>query len=291
MDVSHEQTGTLLRSDREAIAWRRWVPADRMRASVVVLHGLGEHAGRYAVVAERLTQTGFAVTAFDYEGFGESFGHRGDVRYEPTCDDLDRLIGEERVRTGGLPVFLYGHSLGGLYAFLYAADRRGADLAGVVVSGPAFDSQLRKQRLKVAIARLLARAHPTLSLPNGLRFERVNRSSEVVADRKADPLVHGRATARFAVDVLTQMERVRSAAPSLQVPLLVLHGDADLINPISASRDVVQLVPQSTLVTYEGAYHGLEEESEARTMLSDVIAWLDEVLHNSRDRLPDQRAR
>lgn len=275
------ESGTLRRNDHHVIAWRRWVPAGQPRASIVVIHGLGEHAGRYGEVAETLARAGFALTAMDLEGFGGSSGQRGDVRYEPTCDDVDRIIADERARTGGLPVFLYGHSLGGLYAFLYAIDRT-EDVAGLVLTGPAFDSELRHQPLKIAVARAVARIYPTLPLRNGLKFERVNRSSDVIAGRESDPMVHGLVTARFAIDTLAQMERVMSAAPHLDVPLLVLHGDEDMINPIAASREVVKRVPGGVLTTYPGAFHGLEEEAEGPTMLRDVVAWLDRVLRQKK---------
>lgn len=256
----------------------RWAPNGPPRASIVVLHGLGEHAGRYDRTARLLTAAGFAVLAMDHEGFGRSGGRRGDVRYPSTVRAVDRLIAHERARTGGAPVVLYGHSLGGLYAFLYAADRPDADLSAVVVTGPAFDSDLRSQRLKVALVRSLGRGLPTLTLPNGLRFERVNRDPDVVAERYADPLVHRRATARFALDVLAQMERVPSAAGRVVVPLLVVHGDADLVNPLAASRRVVDLVPTATLRTWPGGQHGLEDEPDAPAVVAEVVAWIDRTL-------------
>ncbi|MET9211674.1 MULTISPECIES: alpha/beta hydrolase [unclassified Nocardia] len=260
----------------------RWVPRGPARASVVLLHGLGEHAARYDSTARLFTAAGFSVLAMDYEGFGRSEGRRGDVRYESTARAVDHLISHERARTSGAPVVLYGHSLGGLYAFLYAADRPGADVAAVVATGPAFDSELRNQRLKVAVVRSLGRVFATLTVPNGLRFERVNRDPAVVAERYADPLVHGRATARFAIDVLAQMDRVASAATRVSAPLLVVHGDADLINPISASRRVVDLVPSATLRTCPGMYHGVEDEPEGPVILADVVAWIDGILDGER---------
>jgi acylglycerol lipase len=260
----------------------RWAPSGPARASVVIMHGLGEHAARYDSTARLFTAAGFSVLAMDYEGFGRSEGRRGDVRYPSTARAVDHLIAHERERTGDAPVVLYGHSLGGLYAFLYTADRPGTDLAAVVVTGPAFDSELRNQRLKVAVIRSLGRAFATLTLPIGLRFERVNRDPDVVAERYADPLVHGRATARFAIDVLAQMDRVASAATRVAVPLLVVHGEADLINPLSASRQVVDLVPSATLRTCPGVYHGLEDEPEGPVILAEVIAWIDRTLRGEK---------
>lgn len=267
-----------LDDDGPRLATVRWAPSGPPRASVVVLHGLGEHAARYDGTARHLTHAGFAVLALDHEGFGRSEGRRGDVRYPPTARAVDHLVARERERTGGAPVVLYGHSLGGLYAFLYAADRPAADLAAVVVTGPAFDSELRRQRLKVAVVRTLGRALPGLTVRNGLRFERINRDPDVVAERYADPLVHGRATARFAIDVLAQMERVPTAAARVAVPLLVVHGDADLINPIAASRAVAGLVPSATLRTWPGGFHGLEDEREGPDVVAEVVAWIDRTL-------------
>lgn len=260
------------------LAVHLWDPDGPPRGSVVVLHGLGEHGARYDRTARSFTVAGFSVLAMDHEGFGRSEGRRGDVRYPPTARAVDQLLARERERTGGAPVVLYGHSLGGLYAFLYAADRPGADLAAVVVTGPAFDSELRRQRLKVAVLRTLGRVLPTLTVSNGLRFEQVNRDPAVVAERYADPLVHDRATARFAIDVLAQMDRVPSAAARVSVPVLVVHGDADLVNPVSASRAVVGLVPSATLKTCPGVHHGVEDEPEGPAILTEVVAWVERNL-------------
>lgn len=262
-------------ADGDAIFTRRWPPPGRLEGSVVVLHGIGEHSGRYQHVAERLAAGGYAVRAMDFRGHGRSPGRRGDLRFAPTLDDIAAVIAAER-RLHRRPVFLYGHSLGGFLALLYTLVRTPA-LAGVIVTGPALQTALHEQRAKVAAARLLGRLVPGLSMPSGLDDTLLSRDPDVLAAYRSDPLVHRRASLGFAFDAVTAVEQVKASAGRFPLPLLIVHGGDDRIAFLHGSQEFAAgHVGDCTLRVYDGVFHSVEHEPEHGMIIDDVLAWMGE---------------
>ncbi len=220
-------------TDGTMLATHHWDPPGRTRSTVVLVHGLGEHGGRYRHVGEMLAQRGHAVRATDLRGFGSSGGRRAHLRdWEHHLDDLAGDIGEARAGSPA-PVVLLGHSLGGLVALSYALSSRPApDL--LVLSAPAIENDL--PRAKQVAARLLGTIAPTLSIPNGLRGDQLSRDPEVGERYFSDPLVLQRTTTGYGRHALRAAARARAGAGGLSVPTLVLHGAADTIIPPRASR-------------------------------------------------------
>jgi alpha-beta hydrolase superfamily lysophospholipase len=261
-----------LHADGTVLYRQRWLPDSEPRAVVVLVHGLGEHSGRYRHVAVALTASGYAVLTFDLRGHGRSGGRRGDTR----LDDIGRLVDEAARAFPDRPCFLYGHSLGGLLVLTYGL-RRNVRLTGIVSSGAALVSPLREQRAKVAAVRLLAPVAPGLTLPTGLDPELISRDPAVVAAYRADPLVHGRASLAFARDAIAAGDAALAGAGDFPTPLLVLHGGADRITFPAGSQRFAAAVPgDCRLVVYDGLYHEIHNEPEQERVLADVVAWLDE---------------
>ncbi len=178
-----------------------WEPEMEPRASVCLIHGLGEHSGRYTYMAKRLTDAGFAVLGFDLRGHGKSAGRRGSISSENILlDQISRLLEEARRRYSKKPSFLYGHSLGGLLALFYPLKLQ-PTLTGVIATGPALRSPLQDQTLKVASAKILGAILPDVLIASGLDVSDLSRDPEVIRKYTNDPLVHDRASLGFrAVD-------------------------------------------------------------------------------------------
>lgn len=265
----------------------RWDPPGRARAAVCIVHGIGEHGARYADVAARMCDAGYVVSALDLRGHGRSDGRRGDARFHAALNDVGDLVAD--ASSEGLPVFLYGHSLGGLLALLYSL-RRPAWLAGVVATGPALHTALREQRLKVGLARLLGRLLPSVTVPSGLDDTKLNRDPAVIEAYRADPLVHDRASLGFALDALVAIDEVLSRASELSLPLLLVHGGRDDINRVSGSEEVARKVAGGcTLKVYDGLFHAVEHEPERDSVIDDVIAWMDHHVAGSSRIRGDER--
>ncbi len=240
--------------------------------SVLLVHGLGEHTGRYEHVGDQLSAAGIDTHAYDHRGNGGSGGRRGHVdAWSQLHDDLAERLAAVRAVSAGRPIALYGHSLGGLLVAGYClTDRPAPDLA--VLGSPGLDSTLA--RWKLTIAPLLGRLVPTLAVPNGVDGATLSRDPMVAIKVAGDPLCASASTARFGAEALREQARVRGLAPGgLGMPTLVLHGGDDGLVPVTASAGF-QGAPLTTRRTYPGLRHELHNEPEGPEIVEGVIDWL-----------------
>ena len=240
-------------------------------ASVLLIHGLADHSGRFEHVGDQLAAAGFDVDAFDLRGNGGSGGRRGHIdRWSQLHDDLGERLLAVRAASRGRPVILYGHSMGGLTALGYLlGDRPKPDL--VVLTSPGLDSTL--PAWKKAVARILGRIAPTLPIPNGIDGSTLSRDPTVAEKVANDPGCAQVSTARFGAEGLAEQVRVRRAYAGLALPTLVLHGLDDGLVPATAS-EVLATLPNVERRTYPGLRHELHNEPEGPAILDEVIEWL-----------------
>ncbi|MBY0399780.1 lysophospholipase [Myxococcota bacterium] len=258
-----------------------WIPKSPARAMILV-HGYAEHAGRYDAMAMYFAARGFAVHAYDQAGHGRTRGPRGHVdRFERLLDELARFIEQVASDHPGLPIVLVGHSMGGLVVAATAVFRRPA-VERIVLSGALLEplaSGAAGQRLRLLLARILSSFAPRLALSTGLDATGLSRDPEVVRRYREDPLVKDRMTARFADGLSTMVERVAASACRVERPILILHGEADPICPVSGSRRFYAgLAPaigsSSRLSVYPGLRHEIFNEPEHEQIWQEMLAWL-----------------
>ncbi|MBU9564381.1 lysophospholipase [Burkholderia multivorans] len=274
--------GRLRTADGVELASYRW-PADARaaapRATVALLHGLAEHAGRYAPLAARLNAAGIDLLAIDLRGHGRSPGKRAWVaRFDEYLDDADALVAE--ATRASTPLFLMGHSMGGAIAALYAIERapaRGRTLAGLVLSSPALAPGRDVPRWMLALSRVISRVWPTFP---AIRIDAalLSRDADVVAANRADPLVHhGPVPARTGAEILDAMARIERGRDTLRVPVLVYHGTADKLTEPDGSRTFGARVGSAdrTLTLYEGGFHETMNDIERERVIDALIGWID----------------
>jgi alpha-beta hydrolase superfamily lysophospholipase len=264
--------GRVTAADGTELRTRHW-PATDPWASLLLVHGLGEHSGRYEHVGEQFSAAGIDTHAFDLRGQGASAGRPGDVeRWSLYHDDLAERLETVRAAAGDRPVVLYGHSMGGLVVAGYLlSDRPEPDL--VVLTAPGLDSTLAAW--KKALAPILGRMMPTLAIPTGIDPATLSRDRSVGERTLADDLCVKVSTARFGAEALQEQARVRAGARSIAVSTLVLHGLDDGLVPTEASA-VFERVPGIERRTYTGLRHELHNEPEGPAILAEVVAWLRE---------------
>jgi acylglycerol lipase len=250
---------------------RNWRPAGQPWAFVLLVHGLAEHSGRYEHVGARLAAAGLDVTAYDQRGFGASGGRRAFVaRWATVHDDLMEQLAAVRARSGGRPVVVYGHSLGGLIALGHVlTNRPKPDF--LVLSAPAIEAAI--PAWKRTLARLLSRVAPNAEVKNAFDGADLSRDPAIAEAYFADPLNCHKTTARFAAVALGEQSRVKSRLGGLAVPTLVIHGSADRIVPASGSESLGS-IPGVTRRTYPDHRHELHNEPDGPAIIDDVIAWL-----------------
>ena len=255
-----------------------WTPEGDARAVIVLAHGLAEHSGRYDAVARTLTDAGYAVHAIDLVGHGRSPGRRCHVnRFEDYVASIIRLAHHARAQHPGVPLFMLGHSMGGLVA-THALLSDPELFAGGLLSGPAILPTKAPPAWQMMIGRILSRLLPTAGLLQ-LDASLVSRDPEVVARYQSDPLVHsGKISARLANELFEAMAQARDRAGDLRMPLLIQHGSADSLTAPAGSRLLADRAGSGdvALHEYDGLYHEIFNEPERERVLGDLLAWLAE---------------
>ncbi len=254
-----------------------WLPAGEPRATVVVIHGVTEHGGRYAKLAHDLNCRGYAVHTMDLRGHGRSDGDRILIRrFDEHLDDVELLLARVAERQAGKPLFLFGHSMGGAIVALLAATRQ-PQAQGLILSAPAVIVAGGVFPVLRRLAAVVSVVWPTLRLVHlGCGF--LSRDPAVVEEFRNDPLVfHGGFPVRTAAEILRAAGRLQTAAGHLTLPLLVLHGTGDRVTDPRGSRLLVARAGSTdkTLRLYPGLYHELLSEPEREQVLADLLAWLD----------------
>ena len=251
---------------------RDWAPEGEPKATVVLVHGIAEHSGRYERTGSLLSEAGFHVRSFDLIGHGATGGDRVDIEdwdhfHTQLENHVEWALAQER------PLILMGHSMGGNLALGYAIEGRSRpDL--LVASAPALGGGAGWQRAAAAIG---AKVLPTLSIPQNIDGAALSRDPEVADFYFSDPLVHTKATFRLGAALFQAMEDVRSRAHEIHIPTLVLHGGADTIVPPQHTAALGEL-PSFERKVYPKLRHEILNEPEGPEVVQDIIDWIDEHL-------------
>lgn len=262
-----------------SLFYQAWYPPDVATAVVALVHGFGEHCDRYSTVTTALTQAGYAVFGFDNQGHGRSEGQRGHInRWQDYRDNVSAFLAKVRHHEPSLPLFVLGHSLGGLIVLDFAlASPQG--LAGIVVSGPPIRPTGIAKPYLVAIARVLSGIWPRFSMDVGAGAETLSRDPAVVNQTQDDPLTHSMATVRWGSECLVAIANVRRNIHKLQAPILLVHGSADKVNDVKGSQEIFErITSDKTLRIYPGSYHEPHNDLDRNQVMNDLVQWLNEHL-------------
>lgn len=257
-------------SDGTGLHLQKW-SSDDAHATLLIVHGVSEHIGRYPHVARFFTAHGYDVHGYDHRGHGKSGGPRHDVdRFERFVEDLAVVV--ERVRHPARPFVIYGHSMGGLISALHAeSDRPQPD--AYVLSAPALDAVVPAV-LRMA-ARILSKIAPRVRAKSGIKGAQLSRDPAVGEAYFADPLVDLRSTARFGAAILGAMTEARAAVNRIRVPALAIHGTDDTLVPPSASAPLAAVAGIDRKL-FPGLRHELHNEPESEDVLGYVAQWIGE---------------
>jgi len=261
-----------------------WKPRDAadasklapVRAALLVVHGFGEHSGRYSELAGRLVARGYAVYAYDRRGHGRSDGRRGDVSdWSDYLDEIEAMFAHVVGECGERPIFLLGQSMGGLIVLDYALAHR-SRIAGVIASGTVL-ARPNVGAWRWCVARFLKHALPGLRISAGVNPDDLSRDADAVAEYIRDPLVHNRGTPRLAMAMLEAIDRVVARASEFSVPTFMLHGHDDRLAPAEASRAFFDRMScqDKEFRLDSGGYHEPFHDLDRNRAIDDVADWLD----------------
>jgi alpha-beta hydrolase superfamily lysophospholipase len=253
------------------------LPDGEPRAAILLVHGLGEHSGRYSNLARHCTGRGFAVHALDHYGHGKSEGLSGHVeRFSVYLDGVRELLARVKEEQPGMPLVLLGHSMGGLIAASFLREAQ-AEFKACVLSGPALKSDAAPPAIVLWINRLISALAPTVPM-TALDPAGVSRDPEVVRAYVSDPLVHhGKVTARLIAEMMAAMKEALAHASEVTLPLLVMHGEDDVLTSPAGSREFHARAASDdkTLKIYPGLYHEIFNEPEKDVVLAELTDWLE----------------
>jgi len=255
--------------------YQSWLPEVNVKAVVIIIHGGGDHSGRFGNVVDHLVPEHYAVYAFDLRGHGRSPGIRGHINnWSELRDDLGLFIRLVHGIHPTIPLFLFGHSMGGVIVLDYCL-RNTENVSGVVCTSPAI-GQLGISPILWQLAKLLNLVWPSLSMSTGLDISKLSHHKDFVLNTKRDPLYHRKATPRFGMEVQQTVEFIHHHAAEFSLPMFLIHGTSDEIVSLAGSQKFVgkSNSPLLKYKEYKGGYHELFNDTVKEQVLEDISNWI-----------------
>ena len=251
-----------------------WAPDGKSKAAVALVHGLGEHSGRYPLLVEKFPAAGYAINAYDLRGHGKTGGPRLYApSFETLMDDIDRHLEQTRRAFPGLPVFLYGHSLGGEQVLYYAL-RRSPSVIGVIASSPLLAQGTPASPAKVIAAKVLSRLAPTMVFTTEIPWESLSRDQSVIEWTKSDPIFQEGVSTRLGIEILRAQDWI-CRQEKFPFPLLVLQGTDDHhVSPQKTTEFAKKISGNVTLKVFEGARHELHNDLDRAKVADIILEWM-----------------
>ncbi|MFZ5645935.1 MAG: alpha/beta hydrolase [Bacillota bacterium] len=277
--MRHSEFGWMT-GDGLKIFAREWMPKEvNPKGIVCLVHGFGEHSGRYPHLAEHLTAEGYGIFSFDLRGHGKSGGQRGHTPgYEAFMDDISLLLKEARQRHPDIPGFLYGHSMGGNLVLNYALRKR-PEIKGVIATSPWLRLTTPPPAIAVALGRIISIFNPASSRSNNLDSKGLSHDPEVVSAYDKDPLVNRLISLKTFISITDSGRWALDNAAGFSLPLLLMHGSADPVTCPKASEEFAgKAAGNCTLKIWEGLYHETHNEPQQKDIFSFVTQWLNKHL-------------
>jgi len=272
--MKHEEF-FLTTTDNPELFGQYWSAGENPVGVICLVHGFGEHSSRYTHWAEKFVKKNFALVTFDLRGHGKSPGKRGDIpSYETFLDDIACLLEKAVNLFPGIPVYLYGHSMGGGLVLNYAI-RRKPEIRGVISTSPWLRLKKEQPRIFITFSRFLRSLAPGLTISSGLDANGISRDTDVVKKYMEDPLVHNKISMRLFLAIHDAGLSAIKDAGKLTVPVLIMQGSDDLIVDPEASREFSEgVVHDVTFKLWDGLYHETHNEPEKDEVFSFLVQWL-----------------
>jgi len=250
-------------------------PGENAKDVIVLVHGIGDHIQRFASWADLFMKAGIAFTGVDLPGHGRSEGRRGNIKSFRILEEMiNIMIDSGRKTFPGIPIYLYGHSLGGGIVLNYLL-RKNPRIKGAIVTSPWLRLSFEPPRGKVILASLLKNLVPGLVQPSGLNVSHISHDEIVVKNYKADPLVHDRISLSLFDGSMKAAKYSLEHASELKIPTLIIHGSEDLITSPEGSREFAEKSGKVVLRILEGGYHELHNEPFKDEVFRIILNWID----------------
>lgn len=267
-------------SDNETLYVQRWMSQNTPKARVLITHGVAEHSECYHWAAESLSKNNLDVWAWDLPGHGKSYGQRGYVAsFAEYTDRLQEVISEvQRHSDSSTPLFLLGHSMGGMIAFQYGLLHPNAPLTAYILSSPAFGVKVQVPYFKDQAARVLMRLAPKFTIPHQIIYEDLSRDTEWIKAYYKDPLRHTKFSAPLYLGILEAMESAFARASEFKAPLFIQAAGQDRIVDVLATQEIFPKIGSANkkIKIYPDSYHEIFNDTNKQEVVDDFVAYLRE---------------
>jgi alpha-beta hydrolase superfamily lysophospholipase len=267
--------GSFTAADGNKLFFQSWSPAGKPEMVIAMVHGLGEHSGRYQHWAKMFCEESVAFAAFDLRGHGKSEGKRGNIpSLEVAFNDIGLFLEKVFNKYPGIPVVLYGHSLGGNLAVNFVLSQDSI-VSALIMTSPWLKLSNPVPKYKLILAHLAGSLMPSFIQPSGLDANYLSRDKMVIQQYQSDPLVHDCISAGLYLSGSRGGEKAVSLAGKTAIPVLLMHGTADALTSQEASKSFSKNSGNNvTLKLWDGFYHELHNEPEKDDVFSFITGWL-----------------
>lgn len=256
--------------------YQAWLPDGRPEAVVVIIHGVLEHSSRYENMAVKFVSHGFAFYGFDLRGHGKSEGLTGHIdHFSDYRGDLERFLKIVQTEQPGIPVFIYGHSMGAAVCTDFI-EHQSDGLKGAIISAAPFEPVGVGTPLLILIAKVMSNIYPRFSANLGLKTEEIFRDTDARKACESDPLMRNAVTARWGTEQLKTVAEIKANSSLIHTPVLIIHGEADKLNKVQGAVDFYSSIPfhDKELKIYPGTFHAMHYDFGGEPILQDVGDWI-----------------
>ncbi|MEQ9376649.1 MAG: alpha/beta hydrolase [Imperialibacter sp.] len=275
-----EESYDIISRDGLNLKGRSWLPDMEPSALICLVHGHGEHIGRYQHVAEFFTQQGMAVFGMDLRGHGYSEGKKGHTTsYDLLLEDVEDLMKSARVEFIETPMFLYGHSMGGNMVVNFLTSKKTLELQGAILSSPFLRLAMAPPPLLMKLAKIMRNIWPSFSASSGLDPNGISSIAAEVEKYKSDPLIHSRITSQLSLSLIEAGEKAIGKAGELNIPVLAFHGGQDEITSMDATKEFASKAPgYVTFQEWKTSKHETHYDVDREKVLGLVANWVRQQL-------------
>lgn len=259
-----------------------WKPKDTPKAFIAILHGLSDHINRFNEFSEFMNANNIGVIGFDQPGHGNSPGKRGHIiSSEDIQSNVQNLLIETRLRFSEIPLFLYGQSMGGNIALNFGINIKSKELTGLIVSSPWIKLAFEPPAWKISASRLLNKIIPGLTMKNEIDPMELSHDPKVGRKYLEDSLNHGKISTRLYNLMMEGAARIIKSATSIQLPVLLMHGDEDKLTSHKTSEAISKNNSRIELKIWSGMRHELHGEKGKEQVMEYIVSWINKIIDNN----------
>ena len=255
-------------SNKKNIFLRSWPSNNDPIYNIIIIHGLGEHSGRYKEFASFFIKKNIGVFSFDLIGHGKSDGLKGHIsNIKDFTDSIEEVLIEVRKRFINTPIIMFGHSLGGCLALNYLIERKSKEISLAIISSAWIETKIQIPKYLFIIQRVMHILFPKIRLSNRLDTKDLSKDIKIVDKYKNDSLVHDRISLNLLSEINKTIEKIKNKDYNIEIPVLIIHGKKDKIISYKGSELISKKIKDSKLKLYDNVYHEPHNDNEKKEIL------------------------